>query len=404
MIRDSIAVPSSAAARQNQALRIGTVAGALYLSLLPFNHLTAAKNLCAATAFACALFLWWRGEEKRLPMVPAFAMWFVVAAISSAWSHDLDASLSAIWRDIVKTALVFFTFFALARAQASLGTIVRIAVVGATAFSALAVRDFVQNGLWDNVITAARYDVSVDALNWIVFIGMMLPLLRRQPQYPLLPWFGLMTLALLAVTGIMTQSRSFNLSIVLCTVLFAAMNYRRIVRRKITLAIAVGVIAIGFVLGIALLDRPITAYLDRWLLYSTVWQKIAANLWQGTGFGHETDQAWYHATFDHFAIPGAPSGLTHPHNIVLSYMDQLGIWGLLVLAIIFWSIGKELWSAMRCGDPWRMKLGQAGMVLLLATLLSNTFNFYFARQHLWMFFAMLGLYFGWIRGKRQSLQ
>jgi O-antigen ligase len=181
------------------------------------------------------------------------------------------------------------------------------------------------------------------------------------------------------------------------------MNYRRIVRRKTTLAIATSVIATGAVLGIVLLDRPLIAYQDRWLLYSTVWRKVSANLWQGTGFGHETDQAWYRATFDHFAVPGVPDALTHPHNIVLSYMDQMGVWGLLMLVCIFWTIGQSLWSAMRSGGRWQVKLGQAGMLLLLVTFVSNSFNFYFARQHLWMLFAMLGLYFGWIRGERRPL-
>ncbi len=393
----------SAAAKPSPALRIGTIAGALYLALLPFGHLTAVKNLCLVVAFVCALILWRSNGDKRVPLIPAFAVWLTAGAISLLWSHDLDSSLSALWRDVVKTALVFFTFFIMARGQASASAIARIAVVGAAAFALLAMRDFMQNGWWENVITPARYDVSVDALHWMVFIGMMIPVIGYHPAYRKLQWFSVLTLVLLVVAGVMTQSRSFNLSVILCLILFAAMNYHRIARRKAALAMAIGVIAAGAVLAIVLLDRPIAAYLDRWFLYSTVWQKISANLWQGTGFGHETDQAWYRATFDHFPVPGVPTAQTHPHNLVLSYMDQMGIWGLAVLVFIFWVIGKRLWVATLSIDRWRVRLGQAGLLLLLITVVSNSFNCFFVRQHLWMLFAMLGLYFGWIRGERRPI-
>ena len=386
--------PSAAA-----LLRAGSIAMALYLAVLPYNHLAAAKNLSLTVALVCALLIWQRAEDKHIPLFPAFVVWLAAATASLLWSHDVQQSLEAIWRDVGKTWLVFFSFFALARNGAPLAPIMRIAVVGAAIFALLAIHDFATHGWWENYWTPARYDVGVDALNWMVFIGMLGAANLRWQSNRLLPWLGLLAVIALVVAGVMTQSRSFNLAVVLGTVLIVALNFRRISRHQAALAMvsAVAVVVAVVFFAVVLLDKPLGEYTDRWVLYSTVWKKIAANLWQGSGFGHETDQAWYHATFDHSPVPGVPSGLTHPHNIVLSYMDQMGIWGLLVLAILFWSIGKPLWSALRTGNRWQARLGQAGLLLLLVTLLSNSFNYYFARQHLWMFFAMLGLFFGWIR-------
>jgi len=387
---------------ENPVLRIGTMAAALYLGLLPFNHLTAAKNLSLAIAFVCALLLWLKAPEKRVPLVPVFAVWLAAAAMSLLWTHDAAASLIAIWRDVVKTALIFFGFFVLASNRASIVIIVRISIIGASIFASLAIYELIRHGLWgENFLAPARYDISVDALNWIVFIVMMVPTIQKQPTTRLLPWLGLFASALLIVAGVMTQSRSFNLAIILGAVLVAAMNFRRMLQHKTMLALVSGVIVASAILGVTLLNKPLTTSWDRWLIYSTVWQKIVANPWHGTGFGHETDQAWYRNTFDYLLIPDAPAGLTHPHNIVLSYLDQMGIWGFLVLAFMFWTIGRKFWSAMHSGDQWQAWLGQAGMLLLLVTLLSNSFNYFFARQHLWMFFAMLGLYLGWIRGGRR---
>ena len=384
------------------ASQVGTMAASLYLALLPFNGLAALKNLCVGVAFVGALRLWLASTEKRVPLTNAFLAWLAAAVASLLWSHDVTASVAAIWRDVVKTFLVFFTFFVLAGRQTVLVGVARIAIIGALIFAVLAIHDFTYHGWWDNVLTPARYDVSVDALNWLVFVGLMALAMRSQDGQPRWSWLGFVALALLLVAGVMSQSRSFNLSVAMALLLMAAMNPGAVLRHKKTVAVFVGAIVVVVVLGVVLLDKPVTTYQDRWLLYSTVWQKISGNPWLGTGFGHETDQAWYQATFDHFPIPGAPSGLTHPHNVVLSYMDQMGIWGLVVLVYLFWSIARELWPATKSNESWRRMLGQAGMLLLLMTLISNSFNFYFARQHLWMFFGMLGLFLGWARAERHS--
>lgn len=384
------------------ASRANAMAAAIYLASLPFNGFAAFKNLCVGVAFVGALRLWLASAEKRVPLTDAFLVWLAAAMASLLWSHDVAASVGAIWRDVVKTFLVFFTFFVLAGRQMALSGVARVAIIGASIFAVLAIYDFSYHGWWGNALTPARYDVSIDALNWLVFVGLIALAMRSPGGQSRWPWFGLVALALLLVAGVMSQSRSFNLSIAMALLLMAVMNPRVILRHKKTLAISVGAVALVFVLGVVLLDKPVSTYQDRWLLYSTVWRKISGNPWLGTGFGHETDQAWYRATFDHFPIPGAPSGLTHPHNVVLSYMDQMGIWGLLVLMYLFWSIVRELWPATRSSDSWRKLLGQAGMLLLLMTLISNSFNFYFARQHLWMFFGMLGLLLGWARIDRRS--
>lgn len=387
------------------ALLIGTWAAGLSLAVLPFDFATGAKNLCLAVVALCAVRLYPGGQAVRnLPLLPAFILWLATALASLAWSHDAGASLDAIWRDIVKTGLIFASFFVIAWRGASPAAIARPVLIGASVFSALAIFDFRYYGGWDNPHSPPRYDVAVAALDWCAFLVLAVPDLRTLPRSCLRIAPVAATLAALLCAGYLTGSRSFVLAVVLGVLLLAGLHIRRTGwaalprSQRLAGAIVLGLTAVASIVAIKDSRPNVLMIGDRQILYGRVLDKIGGNLWLGTGFGHETDRAWYHLAFrdlpDWAAVLG---GITHPHNLVLSYMDQMGVWGLAVLLVLFGSLILPLLAASRKAAPHTAVIGYAGLLLVLFTVISNSFNFYFARQHQWLLFAELGLFFGWLR-------
>lgn len=379
-------------------LPVSAVFAALYLCILPFEGLTALKNTCLLLAGLGAILSTQKHMLASLPIRHAIVLWLLAACMTLPWSIDPAASINAIWRDIIKTSLVYTTFYLVAQQRLSPGFFAYFFPLSALAFSGQAVHEIHTYDLWQGPHTPPRYDIAVSTLS---FIAMLFPYLlrRQQPISWTLRLTAWVALPVCLYAGILSLSRSYTLALSLdlaFIMAFAIPNHGKFIALKLVLIASAIVVPLKLFKG----PRQITYVSDREVLYQHVLENIKLHPWTGTGFGHETNQAWYKETFSKSLEWSHMTSATHAHNIALSYMEQLGIIaGLLTLIVLFVSLARPFIKAMQHTEPETKALGQAGFLLTIGVLISNSFNYYFTRNHLWLFIGFCGLLHGWIQLK-----
>jgi O-antigen ligase len=382
--------------------RIGTIAATVYLCSLPFNHSAAIRSVTLFVATLCAAIIWWRDRRPRLPLIGMFSIWFVVATTSLLWTRDISASVIAIWHDIIRSALVVLSFYVIARRESNAMTMALGSLVSWIVLAVLAVTSYLKSQAW---LTDVLPDVGNYAVDLATVVPLFLVYALIHSQSSATRWKGVFIIGaslVLLATGLLTHNRAMWLGLASAVVVGGLVwlwDTRHAIRpwQIVSLpVIAAMAIAAG---GIAAegKGRPLTYFEDRAFLYSTVLDKVTANPWFGTGYGYETDQAWYRNKFVNTPVGQIPT--THSHNIVLSMADQLGFPGVLVLFVIFGSIIRELYVAGRIGSRLGFAVSAIAIGMVTGVFVMNNFNVFFVRQHLWLFFAHIGIYLGLLRAR-----
>jgi O-antigen ligase len=140
----------------------------------------------------------------------------------------------------------------------------------------------------------------------------------------------------------------------------------------------------------------LTYFEDRSPIVAAVTTKILSNPSTGTGFGHQTDQRWYEATFPKAFI-------YHPHNIILGFMDQMGVVGGAVALLAVFAFPALAFLRHLRGPRRESIIAITGLVLVASVFLRNNADFVFLKQNAWMYFAYLGMLVGELhRAKSQE--
>lgn len=371
--------------------RIGLICGAIYLIVLPLGHVTAVRSISIVLALLAALLCWMRNDSKRLPLMVIFVAWFAIACLSLLSSVDAAASIDAIRSEVVRSALVYFIFFTLTRRTNAFPVMAWATVISALILSGLAVQSTVANDRWVFGYLPALGDYATTAITLIPLL--VVAALNKRLG---LRWAAILALVGLILGGYLTHSRGFWLTLICAggaAVVVLAFYQRRLHWQPVLALIMVAAIAIGLAAKVAgEKGRSLGYFDDRSLIYSSVVHKIIDNPLSGTGYGHETDKAWYQT------VPSMWSNIYHAHNIVLSYLDQMGPFGLAALFAIFVVPGAFLLS--RLPLPGAAPYVLAGVAMLVAVFVKNSLDYFFTGANLWLFFAHLGVYVGQLERMR----
>ncbi len=381
----------------------GAVAATLYLCALPFNHAAAIRSVSLLVTLVCAVIVWRRAGCPRPPLTGTFLIWFVAASTSLLWSKDVAESLTAIWHDVIRGAMVLFAFYVIAWRGSAAMVMALGSLAGWIVLAVLAVASYLKSNAWVTEVLPGVGNYAVDLATVVpLFFVSALVLSQRGATRRIAIAVIAVIFALLA-TGLLTHNRAMWLGLASAVIVGGSVwlwHSRLAIRPWQILSIPlVAAAAIG--LGAMAAEgkgRPLTYFADRAVIFSAVLDKIESNPWLGTGYGYETDQTWYRHRFSDTPVGQIPT--THSHNILLSMADQLGLPGLLVLLVIFGSIIRELYVAGRIGSRLGIAVSAVAIGMVTGVFVMNNFNMFFVRQHLWLFFAHVGIYLGLLRAMR----
>jgi O-antigen ligase len=367
---------------------LGVWSAAAYLAVLPFRHVTALRSIALLLALAAAIALWRRPGRLALPLLAAYGVWLLAAGISLFATRDLEASLRAIDNDILRSCVVFLVFYTLARHAASWAVWTAATAAGFGVLSLLAIAAFVGHGEWTPNYVPLLGDYTTCAVTVLPLLAGYLILPGRNRR---IAWLVYSAVPVVLVAGYLTFSRAFWL-VLMCGGLLGAILYARqrggLGRRLLMPLALLCVAAVGLAAAAAMeRDRSPGDISDREAIYSAAVRKIMQNPPTGSGYGYETDKAWYAAALPQWSV-------FHAHNIVLSYIEQMGVVGLAALLAIFGAPAMAFVRSLHAPSIEARTAAICGLTLLLCVFVKNNLDYFFIQQNLWLFFAHLGMYLG----------
>lgn len=392
--------------RRLSVLHWGGTALLIHLVSLPLGHMAALRTASLLGVLAAALLTWIRlpSSCRPGPMVALFTAWLALALASVAWSVNPAYTLEAALTDVPRSALLFWACHALVRG----GLPWRLGAWSGATFllvcaplAALAPRNAM--GIWEAGWLPASGDYATAALAFLPVIGAALWTRGGTVGERMFLLAGLLAGL---YGGYLCASRAFWLVLLIMVAVVIGYGLSRPgVGRRYGLPVMAGLIAL-IVMSLALAglaarqrDLPLLHMADRARLYSAVVEKLRQGPPLGVGYGKETHAAWYLQEF-----PDLPE-VRHPHNIVLSFVDQLGVLGLPLLAGLLGLPAWRIWhrSETTCGTgKERGVLAAAGLALLVGVFVKNSTDLFFYKQHLWLLFGLLGLILGSLDGEAES--
>lgn len=350
---------------------------AFLLFVLPFAHVTALRSLGLAATFGTAAWYLHRPERQWPPLIAVFAIWLAAALLSLPTAIDPAYSLSDIKFDIGFSFLVFFGSFAAGVQPGGFELLRRAATVSLALISAMAIASWLIHGEWvigyHNALGEfATYVVTILPLVLLGFAGG-----GHKERV-----FTGAAIALALAASLANMSRALWVVLVAMALLYGLWMARRKGLLAGAVLFSIGALAVAQHLasarGVSLFDLVL-----RRAIFEHALTSIQAHPWLGTGFGREANRAWYGILAERL-----PHNLQHPHNIFLSYADQMGLPGLAALGAIF--TGPWLLFARMRNNVKLRALGIAGGVLLVAVLLKSLTDMFFYGQNLLIFWAAVG--------------
>jgi len=381
----------------------------IFLFILPIPHTVALRLLTLLLAAMLSFYLVRKQDIPSPPLKVPLALWTGLALFSLIFAINPIYSLGEIKSEIFYGVLAYVIFFSLARGEMEYKWWTSILL------SSLVVISLTEIMLWykgeGTVLPKYIYNGVGPHLTLLItlfpFVALMLfkTNIRKFPDN--LIW---LILPLVLVSAYVTYNRVFWVALIIsAATLFILLwlkekNRRQRIKMLFFLAflsvVGVSLFYQALVNRIAkdsdgrtgtIVDK--TLYQDqRPRLWDFSLKQIIHSPWVGIGFGVRS--------FD-YAYPEwerSDPTLFHAHNIFLDAGIQMGIPGILVLMLVFFSILREYWRFYESVDSRLQWLGACGLAMVIGVLMKNMTDHFFSRDLSLLFWSLVGMMLGY--GKR----
>ena len=386
------------------------LAPAIYLLVLPLAHVTALRSFAFVISIVLLLWSLRTADMRAIPLKAPFAVWLGAALLSMVWAVHPDFSIDAIRSEIVQGFVSFLIFFKFTRTSRDLKFFMGTLFASGVVTSVIALVHFLR-GL-DPIPVGAFYG---GALSNAGFVTTVLPFLAattllRSDRYRIAMVCAILLL-LLAAYG--TTNRGIWLYLLVELAFFGCLYLVRVDLQPKARKTAIALLTVLAILGTGTL---FFASKGRLGLEGGPTEIVA-----GTAKADPRPQLWKDSIdwIQRRPFTGAGFGMmvlgkelqeqqkdlthTHAHNIILNYALQLGLFGPLVLAFVFYSAGREFWKLTKCADKELIMLGIAGIAMISGILAAGMIEDLFNRHLAWLFWSLVGMTLGYAMSSKARL-
>lgn len=378
----------------------GSLAGLMVV--LAFSHTTAMIRLLMLTGLVAAGVLAWRERGAWRDLLPPFALpfaaWIAWCVLSLAWSIEPALTVSELRAEVLyPVAMLAITLVAMRHRG------VEVALLPAAALACVILASTAL--FWFATRTTVEYyggpfggPGNLSSTVLVVFpvacAAAFAPGATRGVRR-----LGWLMAAALVAAGLTTLNRTLGPALALEFVLVAVLVQRgRLPMRRLSwiaaLALAFAFLQAGLAYEVRFTDPAPGAAPNghatedpRLDLWAHAVDRIAGDPLVGQGFGREI---LGRELREKFANPL----LSHAHNIFLDAGLQLGIPGIVLLAVLFAAIAGTGVRLVRSEDPVARACGAALVAVVLGTLVRNFSDNLWIRQNALLFWAVAGILTG----------
>lgn len=385
----------------NKAYLAGCAGLAILIVCLPFTHLVLLRSAAFILAVGTAAWLYGAGRMPvRLPLRAAFVLWVVAAGLSLLSLPAPMMVLNQIWNEPLKGGLGFATAFILASRRGNEKYWFIAAALGMAALALAGIVTWWPQREWREAgLTPALGDYNTSVLTLLPLVA--LPLFsgwRADFGRAALP-LAIIAILLGLLAGALTLSRGFWLIAGLFTTL-ASIGYHWKMGFNVRKVLGVLLLLLSLFLVLAYVvaqsrGMELLRFHERAAIYQPLLQHLLDTPWNGFGYGHESQRAWYLANM-------TERGVTHAHNLTLSYIEQMGLLGLAVLVAVFGGLARQFAQYLGDRDACQTSLAALGLAMVIALFVRNNLDIFFVRQNLLLFFLVSGVMLGMLASRKAS--
>ncbi len=362
---------------------------AVFLFILPFAYMVALRWSAGAITLAIALWQWRRGPKiPPIPCKTAIVFWTVSLLLSLAWAARPAESLSEFKVDVVYSLAIFLAFYVLTQSAREFQIWLIALAKGSFVVSLLAIGYFAWFGEW---VIGYQNALGQFATCMVTVLPAVLLLTLRGMPWSTPEAHVRWILPVMLVAGVLTLSRMFFGALVLMLLIAAALQHfrRRLHPRRGAVIVTIAcMVAVSVILVIAE-QRNISLVEDqRPAIWGLAWHQIQLRPWTGTGYGFLMDRQVYEKVFPDM-------GIWHPHNLLLAYAEQAGVFGATAIVLLFLALAREYWRLYRAENAAASTKGVAGLAMLAGVLAKNMTDMFFVRECALLFWALNGVLLGY---------
>ena len=376
-----------------------------FLAASLFSHTVALRLLLLVLGGVLAGIAVWqeRGSLKPLPPVwIAFALWAAWALASFAWSIEPERSAKEWRNEVVYTGLALWICFVAAQAENAARVVLPTIAIGITAAIGVALYTFRLG--WEQYLVGLHSgpgDHSSALLTLLPCLAMAAWYTSRAggPRW-VMALFGLLGV-LFAASAYATLNRTVWLGVavqlaVLAGLMLLRSEYTAVTARR-AFTICASVAAILLVCFAAVqatreatgIGQTVAKADHRLQLWPEIIEQIGEKPFTGYGFGRGLLRDPLREDFGAIDLH-----LWHAHNIVLEALLQLGIPGLIFLAVLLGMLVREGWRYSRSMDERTFACGIALVAVVAGMLMRNMTDTLFVRQNALLFWGVAGMLLG----------